>query len=270
MKHSILIFLTALIITQNLFCFHIEHDPLDLKPFPNRISAYPILDYHVPLSSSSLSAATFLSHSLVVASFKNQFLLPELMEKSFSLQYHYRENLFSAGVYHDGYSKYGEMVLSGGYARSFARKFAFGMQFYYLMSHAFQYPLQHSFTFDLSFQALINERLGFGVMVYNPAMLKYGVTGEQVIPMLIRLNGFFKMSDKLIFSGTIEKSLPGNFDASFAIGYLIRNLFLSGEVSLTHLSFRTQLRWRSFAFEIESQYHYRLGFSPALFLYYLF
>lgn len=271
MIRSILIFLQLLLFTTILLFSRTKYDLPELKPFPRAVSVNAILDYHhTLLSYSSLSGAAFLSRSSLIASFKNQFLLKELMEKKISFQYHYKENLFSAGVFHYGYSKYGEMVLSGGYARSFGGKFAFGMQFHYLMHHAYQYPLQHSFTFDLSFQALISDRVGFGVMIYNPARLKYGVTGDQTIPMVFQLNGFYKMSNHLLISLMLDKNLPGDFNASFGIAYLIRNIVISAEFSLSHLSFRTKLAWRSFGFEIESQYHYRLGFSPALFLYYLF
>ena len=232
---------------------------------------YDISHLHlIELGKSSTAALTLLPCPLISLSFRNQFLLKELMEKRIDFTYFYQNNLFAFRTEHFGYSKYGEMKLSSGYGRIFAGRFAVAMQFHYLFRHAYEYPSEHSFTFDLSFQAKIKENFGFGVEIYNPAGLKYEVIKGDIIPRYFSINLYHKMSAKILLWSKIEKYFPGSFDIIIGANFRISPFILSGSVSLSHLQCNILLSWRSFYFDLQTQYHYRLGFSPALRLHYLF
>ena len=224
----------------------------------------------IHLGGSSTAALTLLPNSVISIYFRNQFLLKEMMEKKIDIGYRYQHNLFAFRIEHFGYTKFGEMVLSTGYGRLFAGRFAVAMQFHYLFRHAYEYPSEHSFTFDLSFQAKIKENFGFGVEIYNPAGLKYEVVKGNVIPRYFKINLHHKMNSKIIIRSEIVKYFPGGGDILLGIDFLISSIALSSSVSLSYLQFNILLSWRSFNFDLQSQYHYRLGFSPALRFHYLF
>jgi hypothetical protein len=206
----------------------------------------------------------------VSLSVRNEFLLKELMEKKIDFAYRQQNNLFVCRIEHFGYEKFGEMKLSTAYGRLFAGRFAVAMQFHYLLRHAYEYPTEHSFTFDLSFQAKIKETFGFGVEIYNPAGLKYEVIKGDVIPRFFSINLHHKISSRILLWSKIEKYFPGNFDVILGTDCHISLITLSGAISLSRLQFNILFSWRSFHFDLQTQYHYQLGFSPALRLHYLF
>lgn len=235
------------------------------------VHSFNILSSHYQfLTRENTASACMVDFSFVTAAFGNQFLLKELMEKNVSSFFRIRENILTVQMDHFGYSRYGDIRLSGGYGRLFGQSVAVGMRFHYLLNHAYLYPARHSFTFDLSFQALIARKYGIGVMVYNPAKLKYGFTGRDIIPMQFNVNVFYLLNDRLLLWGKMEKELPGGFDLSIGISRQWKMMILNGSISLTYFSLSGKVRWGAFEFEIQSKYHYRLGFSPALAIHYLF
>ena len=224
----------------------------------------------INLSESSTAAFALLPNSIVSLFVRNEFLLKELMDKRIDFAYQRQNNLFVFRIEHFGYEKFGEMKLSTAYGRLFAGRFAVGMQFHYLFRHAFEYSPEHSFTFDLSFQAKIKETFGFGVEIYNPAGLKYEIVKGDIIPRYFSMNLYHKINAKVLLWSKIEKYFPGSFDIILGGDFRISPITLSGAVSLTHLQFNILYTCKSFLFDLQSQYHYRLGFSPALRLHYLF
>ncbi len=226
--------------------------------------------YLLRFGENTSAALALLPTSTFSATFRNQFLLKELMEKKIYCSYRYRHHLFVVRAYHFGYSKYGEMRISTAYGHAFANKFAVAMQFHYLLNHAHEYSSMHSFTFDVAFQAKIKESFGVGVEVYNPAGLKYEVTGNRVIPGYFAVNMYYKMNSKILLWSKAEKHFPGDVDLIVGMDCRILPIALSGSVSLSRFNFNILLSWRSFIFDLQTQYHYRLGFSPALYLYYHF
>ena len=224
----------------------------------------------INLSENATAPFALLPNSMVSLSVRNEFLLKELMNKRVDFAYRRQNNLFVFRIEHFGYEKFGEIKLSTAYGRLFAGRFAVAMQFHYLFRHAFEYPSVHSFTFDLSFQAKIKETFGFGVEIYNPVGLKYEIVKGDVIPRYFSINLYHKINAKMLLWSKIEKSFPGSFDILLGADCRISPITLSAAVSLSHLQFNILYSWRAFHFDLQSQYHYRLGFSPALRLHYLF
>jgi hypothetical protein len=226
--------------------------------------------YFTVLSQQNFAASAFLNYSLLFLSVKNQYILKEMTDEKLSFHYQHQKNVWGSQLSHFGYSKYGTLNLSVGYARAFSKHFAFGMQFYYLWNHAFQYASLHSITFDLSFQVRIRDKEGFGAVVYNPVALKYGILEGEMIPMRFEVNIFHQFNKKLLFWGNVEKSFPGIFDATVGLNYQVSHFIFEGGISLQKLLLNIFFSWKKFNIELESTYHYRLGYAPALHLYYLF
>jgi hypothetical protein len=222
------------------------------------------------LYKGNIAAQNLVNSSFISVSIQNQFLIKELMIEEVRAQWIYKTNGFSMAIRHFGYSKYGEMKISAGYSKRFGNKIAIGLNFHYLLNHAIHYKAQNSVTFDLSFQAAITEKFGFGLDVYNPARLKYGIKGGQMIPVEFIYDCYYKISKKLLFFGEIEKKIPGAFNLGLGMSYHLSPLSFSGLVSLTSCSFLISVEWHSFIFAIRTDFYYKTGISPTLDLYYLF
>ena len=193
---------------------------------------------------------------------QNQFLLKELCTATVSGNYKNKENAVALNVTHFGYSKYGVFTISSGYARVFAQRVSFGLQIHYLMHHAAEYPKIHSFTFDLSLYGQITPKIGIGASAYNPANLKYGLTGKEKIPMLYSLMFNYKINDKLLLALTASKQLPGFFDISGTICYRDKFYGFMADVSLKKMGVEFSFWWKRLQFDVGGDFDYRLGFSP--------
>ena len=216
----------------------------------------------------NIAAQNFHNNSLISVSLQNQFLIKELMNKELGTQWMYKGSAFHFNLNHFGYFRYGEMKLSAGYSKRFADKITFGLQFHYLLNHTQNYSSKNSFTFDLSFQTVISKKTGFGLMVYNPAKLKYGISGEQMIPIRFIYNYYYKISNNILLFSELEKKIPGAYNACFGMTYHFSQISISSSLSLTNFSFLISTEWKSFLFGIRTDCYYKTGISPTLNLYY--
>lgn len=205
----------------------------------------------------------FLSHSWVAGTCGNDYLLKELMRARLDAEIRYDRHAFILQLSHDGYSRYGELTTTLGYAVKFGGKVAVGMRYYYLYQHVDQYDSQHSVTFDLSLCAQLSRKLCFGFEVYNPARLRYSIRGPDVIPMRFMVLVHYLYSEKLAFSVQVLKYLPGRFDASATCWYQpLHCFFLSFACSLYDMNFGIMVRCHRFYFIMDARYNYHLGFAP--------
>jgi len=208
------------------------------------------------------SVHAFLTGGNVSIYSQNQFLLKELCTASVSGNYNIKGNAVAINISHFGYSKYGIFTISSGYARVFAKRVSFGLQVHYLMHHAAEYLKKHSFTFDLSLYGQITHRIGIGASAYNPANLKYGLTGKEKIPMLYTLMLNYKINDKVLLALTASKQLPGFFDISGTVYFRAKFYGFMTDVSLKKVGVGFSFWWKKFQFDVGGDFDYRLGFSP--------
>ena len=221
-----------------------------------------VADYQL-VKSELAAARPFLSHAWVAGTCGNDYLLKELMRARFNAIMRYDCHAFILQLSHDGYSHYGELITSVGYAVKFGRRVGVGMRYYYLYQHVDNYEAQHSITFDVSLYAQLSRKLYFGFEVYNPARLRYSIRGPDIIPMRFTVIAHYLYSEKLLFSVQFLKYLPGQFDMSAACYYQpLHYFYLSFACSLYEMNFGVMIRYRRFYFMVDARYSYRLGFSP--------
>ena len=105
-----------------------------------------LIVFYIPLSAQSwlgvadyqrvkcelAAASPFLSHTWVAGTCGNDYLLKELMRARLDAVMRYDRHAFILQLSHDGYSRYGELTTSVGYAVKFAGKVVVGMRYYYL------------------------------------------------------------------------------------------------------------------------------------------
>jgi hypothetical protein len=220
--------------------------------------------------NQNFSAQAFLSGGNVSLFSQNQFLLKELCTVSLSGYYNIKGNTVALTTSHFGYSKYGIFTISAGYARVFAQRVSFAMQVHYLLHHVETYPQQSSFTFDLSLYGKISQKVGIGVSAYNPANLKYGLTGKEKIPMLYILMLDYRLNDKVLLAVAASKQLPGFFDIAATICFKDKFYGFLSDFSLKKVGIQFTFWWKRVQFDVGGSFDYRLGFSPQVNLIYLF
>ena len=209
-----------------------------------------------------VAAGPFQTVSWMQAACGNDYMLKELMRMRCDALLLWSRHAFMFQVSHNGYSKYGELTSSVAYSVKFGGKMAVGLRFHYIFQHVAHEEAQHSVTFDVSLYAQVTRKLSFGFEVYNPARLKYGVRGKDLIPMRFRVVALYSYSEKLSFSLLLRKCLPGLFDVSAGCCYRPSDFFyLSLECSLYNANCGIMLRCRRVYFKIDARYNYRLGFA---------
>lgn len=176
--------------------------------------------------------------------------------------YIHQQDALLASASHYGYSSFGELKVGIGYGRRFGNKVAIALQAVYLLNHAEHYHTRHSFTIDFSAYCQISRTLGLAVDLYNPIRMKYGVTGNEIIPMVFALHVDYQPSEKLIFTLYGEKTLPGTLDAGLEMYYHpLPNLMVSGTAALTHCGIGILIPWKQIIFSIGADWYYRVSVS---------
>ena len=224
-----------------------------------------IADYYLFHSrNKNFSALSRIPYGAVSLFSQNQFLLKELCTATISGTYPVKGHCVALAVSHFGYSKYGVLTVSSGYARTFAKRVSFGLQMHYLLHHAETYQKKSSFTFDLSLYGQISQKVGLGVSAYNPANLKYGITGKEKIPMLYILMLDYKLNDKVLLAVAASKQLPGFFDVAGTVCFKDKFYGCMMDFSLKKVEMRFSFWWKKVQFDVGGSFDYRMGFSPCV------
>ena len=215
--------------------------------------------------------APFAEQSLASFTFRNDFCVPELMYKSLEIHFLHEGNVFHLRTSHDGYARFGEIRVDAGYGRRFGHRLSISLTGTYIAQHAEHYRSRHSFTIELSAYCQISPQWGLAVGLFNPIRMRYGITGQEVIPMGFSLEILHRRDEKLLFFLQAKKELPGGFDAGGGLCYRpSKHLILNGHCSLRHLGIGVCVPWRRLLIGIQSEWHYRISFSNEVATHYLF
>lgn len=221
-----------------------------------------VKDYQL-LKMDIASTKPFESFSKISTSCSNDYLLKELTKASMTAGLLWGCHALGIHTSHYGYSKYGELTSSLAYSVKLGAKIALGIRFHYIFQHVDHYESQHSVTFDFSMYAQVSRKLSFAIELYNPARLKYGLTGNTVIPMRFTVATLYEYGEKLLFSVKIIKELPGMFDVSAMCCYHPRDVvYLSAVLSLHYVECGVMIRCRQLYFSAQIKCNYNLGFVP--------
>ena len=208
------------------------------------------------------AARCMLTTSYAHAGFRNDYGLKEMMFGDVEYDYIHQQDALLASASHYGYSGFGELNVSIGYGRRFGGKVCVALQAVYLMNHAEHYPMRQSFTIDFSAYCQISRTLGLAVDLFNPIRMKYGVIGEEVIPMIFALQVNYKPNDKLCFTLYGQKKLPGTLELGANIFCQPhKNIILSCDASITHCGIGILIPWKQIIFSIGADWYYRASVS---------
>ena len=231
-----------------------------------------ILDYYRLQNRHEMAAMGGMVEGCSVSYwFQNDYFISELMYNLIGAHLSRGENGAWLSLSHDGWMQFGEMRLDAGYARRFGKRFSIALGGVYLLKHAGQYTPAHSFTIDFSSYCQITSTIGLGIRLFNPILMRYGVTGDEIIPMEFAFRMHYSRGDKILAHLVVEKRLPGGLDAAIGLLYFpVPTLVLTGECSLRKIGFGIQIPWKHFLFGVQTDWSYRISFSTAAMILYRF
>ena len=196
---------------------------------------------------------------------RNDFCTKEMTRAEISGQLTLRKNVIRASATHYGYANYGEMKLSAGYGRNFGDRFAMTARIFYLMSHARSYPARHSLCADFTIAYRLSSNLLLDAAVFNPFMLRYGIVGQDVIPLKFSIGSTYTPIRKLLIALTMSKELPGAWevDCQF-ISQPAPPLLLAADCSNLQLGIYVGWLFKPFLVSVHAAWHYRITVSPEI------
>lgn len=235
-----------------------------LRGQTNKLEINKIEDlYYRYIIPDNFAAAPFLNNNIISLSFKNEFFLAELTKETLDFILPFRENSFHFQIAHDGYSRFGEMKMSLAYSRAFKKRFAVGMQFYYLMHHAKNYELMHSLGADISLYTQLFNAVWVGIQVVNPFRLKYDIAGTEVIPTKLCFVGFYKINKEVLVSLAVRKAMPGFLDTEFSLFFRKKSWGVISLFSLTKMGVNLVYSKNIFEISLGTDFYYLIGFSSS-------
>lgn len=216
----------------------------------------------------SATQATF-GHTLLSAHFDDHFCTKEMMTKQLNFSIAKEGNCFLLSAEHFGYSHYGELKVGAGYGRRFGNRFSLALIGYYILNHAEGYSNIHSFTIGISSHCQITQKADIALSIDNPIHMRYGIVGEEPIPMRFALTFSLQTGERLITNIYGEKRLPGALDLGIETFYRpLPSLTLSGVCSLTKIGIGMHIPCKKIMFTIQCDWHYKTGITPQGTLYY--
>ena len=197
--------------------------------------------------------------------FRNDFGIKEMMFTDAEGALSLRKNKLFFSVSHYGYVNYGELGMSAGYGRQFGDRFAMTARVFYLMAHARDYPPRHSLCTDFSIACRVSPKLLFDATVYNPFMMRYGVVGQDVIPLRFSIGCTYTPVRKLVASFSMSKELPGGWEMdSRFMTQPMPPLLVAAECSNHRLGIYIGWIIRQFVVSVSAAWYYRISVSPEI------
>lgn len=215
------------------------------------------------------SILPFINQRFLQCQVENRFLVSEINQKTCLVHVPFKNNSFIVQLNHLGYSKFGILESSLGYARKFGRSVSFSLDFHYLLNHVTGYESRHSFTFRTSFWGKLNSTTSLGVSVYNPAHLKYGGLSEELIPVKFHIILIYSVNEKVVLIPEVTKTIPGNLNIGLTTAITVNDFQISNSLSLKGIGMGFGFYYKQFLFHLDTKYDYRLGICPTVQLSYL-
>lgn len=234
-----------------------------------RLSAQETASTHGHILTEHRAAWLLEDGHILHSNYHNHFLTKEISNIMAEGCHTFQGNGVLWSLQHVGYSVYGTLELRIGYGRRFGKKVAASLQGCYLWRHARHYPSVHSFTITLSGAYQMSKKMMLALSLYNPIRMKYGVVGDEVIPMSFSLMIRHNAAKQVMLDLFVEKKLPTGFELGGAIHYFpLKALYFRLQCSNTRCGLGIMFGWKSLQFLIDCTWHYRLSITPALDIYY--
>lgn len=226
--------------------------------------------FYVSHATTFPAASAVLQQPQISAEYDDYFCTKELMSKKLSYAFVKNQNGGLITLSHLGYSKYGILTLSAGYARYFGHRLSVSMSGDYILQHAEYYHVVQSFTIDISSILIMTSKTGLLIHLYNPIRMRYGFKGHDFIPIQFHSEYYYQIDSKLISYISCSKTFPGNLEMGIGLNCQpARKLYFNIFCSQIKICAGATIQWNHFFFESSANWNYKLGISTQIHLHYL-
>lgn len=199
---------------------------------------------------------------------KNKFLVKELTIADAAGVFPTKTGVFGLGIHYSGTSLFSERKIGVAFAKSFADRFSFGLQFDYLGMSISEYGSNHLFTFEVGLQFfLVPEKLLIGAHVNNPLRITIEDETDEKLPTVMRFGLSYMPSKKVAALVELEKDIDYDPIYKFGLEYLpLDKLALRGGFNANPFQgfFGIGLILKNLTIDAASAFHPALGVSPQL------
>jgi hypothetical protein len=219
------------------------------------------------------AATAELTQMEVGAFYETRFLSKELQTQALAFALPIKKGVFSVGAFTYGYEQYRATRGGLGYALKLSDNFYLGAQANLnQLRFNSNYGSSLSATAEVGLLAKISEKWMLGLSAMNIGSQKISSTEERFTSVL-RAGFRFKVSEKVLILGEIEKQVIHPFSFKTGVEYLpIEHLFirLGAQSGPASFSFGFGYKKKQFAIDLSTNYHQILGWSPSFGLNYQF
>ena len=223
------------------YCFFISL----LVVTPLHSSSLPTSRESLPYCCSELTHFPALfplyPHVRLQCGVENRFLIPELSTQRLLFHLPVSKNHFIFQLEHFGYSHFGSIESSLGYARQFGRSFSTSMQFHHLYYYVSGYENKQGVTFSLSFWLKLNSKMGMGVALYNPPRIPFLDLQREPMPVSFQWMMNYQVAQRVLLSAKVVKKIPGRSIFSSPAGLLPNSFILCNRFRFSSLHW--ELGW---------------------------
>ncbi len=173
---------------------------------------------------------------------------------------------FGLSINYFGFESYNESKIGLSYARKLMEKLSLGIQFDLLSTQIAENGSKTFLTFEAGLQSELIDNLLIGVHIYNPIQLE--IIEDEFLPSIVRAGATYTASKKLMLHVELEKDFDFPFIFKSGVEYALIDDFwirVGVQTNPTALSFGLGYYMKNgFRFDLASNYHQDLGFSPSI------
>ncbi len=207
-----------------------------------------------------------LENTGFLLSAEQRFILNDLNNFGVGFAIPTNSGTFGLSVQYFGFEDFNQSKIGLTYARELMEKLSVGIQFDMLSTQIAEYGNQNLFTFEIGVQSELIENLLLGFHLFNPVKLE--IIEDEYLPTIIRAGATYTASKKLMLHTELEKDFDFPFIFKAGIEYELTNDFwlrVGVHTNPTALSFGLGYQMKNgLRFDLASNYHQELGFTPSV------
>lgn len=199
-------------------------------------------------------------------SYENRFLLKELQSQAIATVIPMKIGAVSVGGQMFGYREFRTYKAGVGYGLKLGEKFYAGVQMNYLgLQLNSSYGSKHGVSGDVGMLGEVTENWLIGFSVGNLFRSKLSEFEDDRMTTLMRFGSSYKLSDKALVSGEVEKDISNPMRFKAGVEYMpLKQFSLRGGVATAPVEFSFGVGYltKSISINVGSAYHQILGWSP--------
>jgi hypothetical protein len=215
-----------------------------------------------------------LKQTTVGYSYENRFGLKELQYQGVAFAHVLKKGTISVGAQLFGNNLYRSNRMGLGYSLKLTDKLFAGVQLNYQTLRITNYLDKGTLTGELGILAKINEKVTFGIAVFNINRAKLVSFQDDRFSTYMRIGVLYHVSSKVLLLGEFEKELSSKLRPKGALEYEVSNRFflrLGASGNPIELSFGAGYGLKNgLKLDLGSSWNQLLGWSPHFGLNYTF